>query len=549
MGRRLADLLLCTLGAVLCFASFPTAWSPEVNLWFLIWFSHVPVLWVLRDKAPREAFRWGLYTGTVINAGGYYWIGEMLVTFGGLHWTLGGLGLLLHSLQLGLIWGIWAWATNRIVNTTRVGVEWAAPVTMVAVEIAMPRIFPAYMGNSQFPFPPVMQVVDLFGVTFVTFLIYRVNAALYLWLRARVEGRDTPRRVLWVTVALMVATLGYGGVRIVQFDQRAEAAQKLKVGVVEADIGILQTETRERRVNHLLIHQRLSAKLAAEGAELIVWPESSYRVGRPYGDHYLPREAKRFRPSRAPLVDHALVDYQRRTPKADRDAPIRGFEVPLLFGSTTYRPRDEPRWEGDFPISPYNTAWLLDRDGTVVGAYDKVYLLLFGEYVPLIQHFPWLYEKVPSLGNLEPGASLKVIEADLWDKGPVRLGTLVCYEGILPRFARGLAEQRPHILVNITNDDWFAASAERWLHFALTVPRAIEFRAPLVRSTLTGVSAFVDPVGRVVRATRPTEPETLLWSMPLLGAATVYQVIGDSFAYACLLLSLLLYSHGRWRRR
>lgn len=548
---RAGDVLLCALSGVLTFAAFPTAWSPEVNLFFLIWVAHVPLMWVLRDKGPKQAFWWGLLAGTITFGGGYYWIGEMLVTFGGLHWSIAGLGLVLHSVQLGLMWGIWAWVVNRIVNTTSVGVAWVAPLAMVGVELAMPRIFPAYMGNSQYPFTAMMQVCDLFGVHAITFLIYRVNATLYLWLRARAEGRDRPRRIAWVTVAMLGVTLVYGAVRIVQTDARADAAAKLKVGIVEADIGILMTETPEKRNNQLLIHQALSAKLAAEGAELVVWPESSYRVRRPFGDFYLPRNAKRFPPAKAPLVADFRDDFRNRTGKADRHAPIRGFDVPLMFGSTTYKPREKPRWEGDFPITPYNTAWLLDRDGTVAGAYDKVYLLLFGEYVPFVEHFPSVYRKIPTLGNLEPGESLKVVEGDLWEDkgGPIRFGVLICYEGILPGFARGLADQRPHVLVNMTNDDWFGDTAERWLHFVLTIPRAIEFRAPMVRSTLTGISAFIDPVGRVVKTTRVEDPEALSWAVPILGGATVYQVVGDAFAYACLALTLLLFGWGRWRRR
>jgi len=551
MPRRVSDLLLCTLAGVLTLASFPTAWAPEVDLFFLIWVAHVPLLWALRDKSPREAFRWGLLAGTVTFAGGYYWIGEMLVTFGGLHWAVAGLGLALHSVQLGLMWAFWAWLVNRIVNTTRVGVEWAAPLAMVAVELAMPRIFPAYMGNSQYPFPLVMQVCDVFGVHAVTFLIYRVNATLYLWLRARIDGRDRPRRIAVVTAAMLGLTLAYGAARMVQFDARAEAAPKLRVGVVEADIGILMMEPPEKRANQLLIHQRLSAKLAAQGAELVIWPESSYRVRRPFGDYYLPRGAKRFPPSKVPLVDDFRQDFHNRTRVADRHAPIRGFDVPLMFGSTTYRPREAPRWEGDIPLTPYNTAWLLDRAGTVVGAYAKGYLLLFGEYVPFVEHFPSVYRKLPTLGNLEPGVGLEVVTGDLWEGkgGPVRFGILICYEGILPAFARGLADQRPQILVNMTNDDWFGDTAERWLHFVLGVPRSIEFRAPLVRATLTGVSAFVDPVGRIVKTTSVADAETLMWDMPILGAPTVYQLIGDVFAYACLLLSLMLYGWGRWRRR
>lgn len=534
------DIVLCCIAAVGTFAAFPTELAPEHSFWPLIWVSHVPLLWVLKDKAPKQAFWWGLFCGTLINAGGYYWLSSMLRTFGQLPWAVAIFILILHSLQLGLIWGIWAWFVNRIGNTTSIRLEWSAPMVMVAVEFLMPRIFPAYMGNSQYLFPPIMQVADLFGVTIVTFLIYRVNAVLFLWLRALREDRAVPERALWVTVGMLVLALGYGGVRMHQFDGAMAEARSLKMGIVEGDVGIFQEETRDRIRNHLLIQQNLSAQLQREGAELIIWPESAYR----FAD--LPRRAERIPPSTAPLVDDYRKDEGR--PGSQTRAPIRGFEVPLLFGGTSTEPRKTPRWEGDFPMTPRNTAFLLDKDGVVAGAYDKVYLLVFGEYVPFIEYMPWFYKLIPAAGNLEAGTDVKVIEADLWGKGPVRLGVLVCYEGILPGFARKLVGQDANVLINLTNDDWFGKTAERYLHFALTVPRAIEHRLPFVRSTLTGVSAFVDANGRIISETTYHDPETLLWDVPLLSSQTIYQRIGDLFPWSCVAFTLVAFFWGRVRR-
>lgn len=537
------ELGLVTLSAVLCFVAFPTAWAPDVTLWPLIWISHIPLLWVLRNKPPRAAFWWGLYCGTVINAGGYYWIATMLQTFGGLPLPVGLLGLLLHSLWLGVIWALWAWLINRIGNTTRLGLEWSAPMVMVALEFVLPRIFPAYMGNSQYLFPPIMQICDLFGIMAVTFLIYRVNAVSYLWVRAWREDRPRPKRAAWMTVAMVGGALIYGGVRMWQLDAQVEDAPKIDIGMVEGDVGIFQTESRDNIRNHLLINQRLSAELEAQGAELIIWSESAYR------HTHLPRDSKRFEPSDVPLVDDWRQDLE--TSRKDRAAPQRGFRTPLLFGATSIAPSPGPRWEGDDPFVPYNTAWLLDGDGNVAGTYDKVFLLVFGEYVPLAKYMPFIYDWIPAAGRLEPGSRLEVISTDIFPvQQPTRIGVLICYEGILPAFTRPLvAEGRPHFLVNMTNDDWFGKTAERYLHLALTVPRAIEHRLAFVRSTLTGVSVFVDPVGRLIKQTSPSEPEAIRWKTPLLQSVTVYQIIGDAFAWACLLLTLGFYGFGRWRRR
>ena len=96
-STRMRDLGLCTLAACLTFMAFPTALAPEWTFWPLIWVSHVPLFWLLKDKAPKQAFRWGLLCGTIINAGGYYWIADLLVTFGHLPYAVAFVGLMLHS--------------------------------------------------------------------------------------------------------------------------------------------------------------------------------------------------------------------------------------------------------------------------------------------------------------------------------------------------------------------------------------------------------------------------------------------------------------------
>ena len=535
------DLSLCSVAAVATFMSFPTELAPELTFWPLIWFSHVPLLFLLRTKSPRGAFGWGLFCGFLINTGGYYWMASMLKTFGALPWPIAVMIMLLHSLQLGLIWGVWAWLVNRISNTTSVPVEWSVPIVMVAVEFVMPRIFPAYMGNSQYLFPPIMQVVDIFGIGAVTFLIYRVNAVLYLWLRALLESRSKPMKATYLTVLMLASTLVYGFFRMAHFDEQMHKAKRLKVGVAEGDVGIFQVESAERQRDHLLIQQRLSQELANEGADLIIWPESAYRA-RP-----LERHASSFPRSTAPLAKSWRSD--RGTAVKDRHAPQRGFDVPLLFGTTSIAPSDGPRWQGDGPYIPRNTAFLLDRKGRVSGAYDKVYLLAFGEYVPFIEWMPWFYKYIPAAGRLEPGDKVEVLSTEFPDVGEVRIGVLICYEGILPSFARNLSGKGAHFIANLTNDDWFGKTAERYLHFALTVPRAIEHRTAFVRSTLTGVSAFVDVNGRVVKATSMYEPERIMWSVPLLTNETIYQRIGDFFPWVAVALTLMWYLWGRIRRR
>ena len=537
-GARSAPLglLACILSGVLTFMAFPNAGSPEVNLWWMMWFSHIPLLVFLRDKSPLEGLGWGYLCGVIINTGGYYWIADLIQTFGHLPSSIAYLGLSLHSLLVACIWGVWGYLLCAL--SPRWGVRWVAPLAMVASEHFMPRIFPAYMGDCQFPFLSVMQVSDLFGISAVSFILYRVNAEGAEWVRlgwVHWSARNSsspkealpprPWRGLTITCVIFFSALLYGMIRIPQIDAQIAEAPKLKIGVVEADVGIFQSEPRQKRRDHLLILQRLSQQLVERGAELIIWSESAYRATSYHLD------TQRIAPSDLPLVERYQEDLKRKTPRRDRTAPQRGFKVPLLFGGSGIKKSpDGKRW------LHYNSAWLLDSEGVVLGRYDKIFRLVFGEYIPFGEVFPQFYDWIPAAGRLEEGVEVKSLELPRPDGRVARLGILICYEGILPSFSRDVVATDPDVLINLTNDDWFGLSAERYLHFVLALPRAIESRRAFVRSTLTGVSAIVDPVGRIVEWTRPEGEETLLREVPLMRPWTLYMVIGDLLPLSCLLL-------------
>jgi len=397
---------------------------------------------------------------------------------------------------------------------------------------------------------PFIQICELGGVTLLSFLLIMVNGfltdALLLW-RAG-EAGVFKRLAGAVLVPLLIG--GYGLLRISMVDDAAAEAPKLAIGLVEADVGIWEKEDPQKIEDNLVRHQRMSMQLEKKGADLIVWPETSYHAPFTYvvrrGEEELkrfrliPRDAARIAQSDSAPPEHASQDRAAGMPLRERVAPQRGFSAPLLFGALSFMPNPEnesPRHPG---VDLFNTAILLDEKGKVLGAYDKVYLLIFGEYIPLGHAFPVLYEWLPEAGDLEAGESVEVIEF-----GRYRIGVMVCYEDILPEFTRRIADKQPNILINVTNDAWFGKTSEPYLHMALAVFRAVETRVPLVRSTNTGVSCFVDPAGRIVSETGLEEAETLLEEMPMMEGGTPYQHLGDWPAYLCLLALPLFWWRGR----
>ncbi|HOU53884.1 MAG TPA: apolipoprotein N-acyltransferase [Myxococcota bacterium] len=252
----------------------------------------------------------------------------------------------------------------------------------------------------------------------------------------------------------------------------------------------------------------------------------------------LPQSVRRIYTSQAPLPARSLeedllaaVDRDQGTPDGDRNAARRGFTTPLLFGVITSA--EDPEHPGK--TRDFNSAMIVDQDGWVQGRYDKNLLLLFGEYLPLADRFPFLRRWLPEAGDFTPGREVQVLTL-----GAARIGVLICYEAILPGFTRRVTGKAPNLLVNLTNDAWFGKTAEPNLHMQLTAFRAVEHRRFLVRSTNTGVSVVVDPVGRVLHRTSLWDPETFVANTGLMEGQTLYDRFGDLFAWTCTALAALL---------
>ncbi len=523
--KRLAAAFV---GGCLVFLAFP-----RFDIAPLAWVALVPTLWAARGFGLRGRFLIGWFAGTVTNIGGFYWIYGLLQNFGHMSPLPSALLTVLLAAYQGVRFGI-AWLLLGILeNRIRLFANWwALPLAYLPVEFFFPIIFPWYFANSQHWVIPFIQVVELGGVSLLGGLILAVNGAIF----DLVERGMRLRRLEWRLVALVVGIplvlAVYGVVRMAQVDSVVAGAEKLHVGMVEADVGIWEKEDPRKVDDNLVRHQRLSAGLARKGVDLVVWPETAYLPPRVYARRkgrsspgwfrLVPRDAARLPPSPVPPPLHAAEDRRRAVPLEHRVAPQRGFSTPLLTGALTYArnpANDSPRHRG---IDIFNSAVLLDENGNVTGITDKVYLLLFGEHVPLGHTFPVLYEWFPEAGDLTAGDRLQILRFRNW-----RLAVMICYEDILPRFTLEVAGQRPHVLVNLTNDAWFGKTAEPYLHLALAVFRTVENRLAMVRSTNTGVSAFIDPVGRVVAQTSLDGAETLDWRVPMMQGRTVYQLLGD----------------------
>jgi apolipoprotein N-acyltransferase len=345
----------------------------------------------------------------------------------------------------------------------------------------------------------MIQAADLVGHHGLTYLLVLVNTLLALLLCEVREAGRKPLALAGPVVAVLVLAAVYSTVRWHQVERLMAGAGRMTIGVVQGNIDQSEKWSPDNQLRTMHLYLELSRTLAGKGRpELVVWPETA-----------LP-----FYPQTFPDIS-PLWDLTRR------------YDTALLTGAPWFeRTGEEPK-----KIIYYNSAQLLVPDGTYGGAYHKSHLVPFGEYVPMKKLLPFLAPLVEAVGDFSPGA---VTEPLAWKSA--RIGVLICFESIFPDIARKWSEQGANVLVNLTNDAWYGKSSAPYHSMAMTVLRAVETRRSVVRSANTGISGFIDPLGRV----DTSSPIFVTWAatdrVALLGDQTVFVRWGYRFPGVCLVV-------------
>lgn len=446
-------------------------------LWWAITGPHV--------RPVRNAFRIGWLAGFAASLGGFYWVIGLLDRFAHIPIPVCLLIWILLCAYGAVAWGA-ACAVARAVDPRSLWSLIALPAALVATDKLVPQIFPWPLAISQHRFVHLIQVADLGGPYAVTFLVALIGVSVTVAARG-------DRRAALVAGLVFALALGYGAVRIGEVESRRTQAPSRTVALVQPNVSIDDKhDPRMARTNVEQI-QRLSADAERRGADLVIWPESSW-------------------------------PYRLLRTATGRDAGVRrirqGFSADLVFGAVSMEPSGLPHW---------NSSYWLTRDGRLVGPADKRVLLAFGEYIPLYDQLPFLKTWFPRSGGFTRGDRPQIL-----DDGETRLGVMNCYEDVLPEMSLELADAEPHLLLNVTNDAWFGDTSEPHLHAGLAVFRAVELRRDLARAVNTGISSVVAATGHVVAATGTFEERVLVEKVALLEGKTVYATVGDAFAWACV---------------
>jgi apolipoprotein N-acyltransferase len=488
--------IAAALGGVLVFLGYV-----GYGQFYLEWICLVPILWAISEQTPGRAFLIGWVAGIVGHGLGFYWIVTMFQQFADAPLILAVLGLLLLAAANGVAFAIWAWATRLICRDTGWSVAWVSPVVWTAAEKFWPQLFPNYLGASQYKLLLLTQIADVTGILGVTFLIVYANSTIFSVVQWIGSKQRFPWRPVAVFASVIVAVLVYGAVRISMVDKTSFSAPSLAVGVVQTNRG-----AGDKHVDEALFlreHHEMSRELIRERPlDIIVWPESVF------GMDFASREG---------VLPAGLLGDLR---------------TPLLFGAVIRITEQGER-------RMYNSAVLTDATGRIIGTYDKTVLVPFGEYIPFGDTFPQLYSWSPYTGRFWKGENAEPLMLN-----GHALSANICYEDIFPGHVRMLMQgghdhRIPEAMFNLTNDSWYGDTIQPMEHLVLASFRSIEHRRALIRSTNTGVSAIVDPAGRIDRRTAQWTKAALTGRIPLMQGRTVYAVLGDWIGWLCAIVALL----------
>jgi len=491
---------------------------PLPNLYMLCWVAITPLLIALLRTRPSEmlhlegtvkllpakplqAFFLAYLCGILWYAGTCYWIYNTMRQYGGVNVPAAVGILILFCLYLAVYHGLFGLVVSLLARRGSRGSDnrfalILTPVIWVAVELARTRItgFPwDLLGTTQVDNIPLARLATVTGVYGLSFEIMVVNVALAA---AFLVPRGKRKTLLIAAIAAM-ATL-QAGVLIpapsVPADHRAV--------LVQANVPILEGSDWTKSYFEDTLRDLSRISRPPQSADLIVWPESP-------APFY----------TSDPLFRDALTDLARQS------------HTWVLAGSLGIRNASAVPEQG---TEIYNSASLVNPGGEWVSRYDKVHLVPFGEYVPFKRVFAFAGGLTKQVGDFSRGNS-----REAHDAGGSRLGIFICYESIFPDEVRQFAANGAEVFVNISNDGWYGDSGAYAQHLKQARMRAVENARWLLRDTNTGVTASIDPYGRIA-ASAPRKLRTALVApYALSDRTTFYTRHGDWFAYLCAIISLV----------
>ena len=468
-------------------AILQTVIGAPFNLSFLAWIAIVPfVLGSLSSEKLKPTVLAAYIVGLLYWLGNLYWLVPITIP-----------GWIVVCLYLALYWPIVAMCLRYCVQKG-IPLWLSLPILVVGAEAAWGWLFNwRFLAHSQYRNIPLIQIADIFGAAGVSFIVAMVNGAIcetILSLKNTAYKKSASFGNV-LMVILLAASFYYGRYRIEQTAEFIEAGPK--IGVVQSNVVIesaTEVEPAETTFLNMLAESRKC--LLESRPALIIWPETMVEAILDESYLKLITEDCTTKIFHKALMRHANEGVYLLIGAFAGDAEIAGEQIEMKTN--------------------YNSAFLYEPNN--IGTrqhYNKIHLVPFGEYIPLKNQLPFLYNYLMTLTpytydyTLDAGNEYTIFKMPLQDK-IYTFGVMICFEDTIPKIGRKLTldkngNKRADWLVNITNDGWFVkntgekikATSELSQHMAICVFRAVENRLSIIRCANTGISCLIDSLGNI----------------------------------------------------
>lgn len=431
------------------------------------------------EPSWKRRFLQGWAGGFVFWFGVCYWIQFVLEVHGGMgRW--GGWGtFMLFAILKGLHMAVFAALAGFVMHRW-----WAIPAS-AALWTGLERTHGPFgfawlnLGNAGIDMPALMRLAPFIGVYGLSF-VFAMTGCAVAWIFVRQERWDRHFR------------LSLGWLLILPFIYLLPSPQT--VPPTRQALVVQPNVDSEVEWSHPLLDEtesRLALLSRTRNVDLLIWPEM---------------------PVPLYLTDPAFLRYAGHIAESD--------QTYFLFGAVGRTKKG----------APLNSAMMIDPAGRVVDQYDKIKLVPFGEFVPDV--FSWVNKVTKEAGDFEPGSRVVVF--------PNRVGAFICYESAFPDLVREFARNGAEVFVNLSNDGYFGTSAAHEQHLELVRMRAAENARWIVRATNDGITATVDPSGRVTERLKPFRQLSATMHYGMSANQTPYTKHGDWFAWSCLGIGIVV---------
>ncbi|MFN2387761.1 MAG: apolipoprotein N-acyltransferase [Thermoanaerobaculia bacterium] len=486
-------------GLLFSLAFPPREWALLLPLALVPW-----LVALARETSRTRALFSGVLFGIAFWCASIPWIVYVVTRFGGQPLPLGIVSLIILALILCQWPAAVAWLTVAFAAPGSVRRLAVFPILWLASEHARSYVYGGFPWNltgfALYRHPIWIQSASVWGVYGVGFLVTSAAALLAFAVHRR--------RFLWLLApAALTLLAGLGGVLALRKPE-APPQKVLEVALIQPNISQEARLENGRDAENYDAVFSLARRAAAEGADLIVLPESAFPV------------------------------YWQGSPLLRRDltALAQTCRCAVLFNDVDLEPDGRH----------YNAARIVTPDGLVDSTYRKVHLVPFGEYVPLPDVFFFVRQVSTEIGEFSAARDPLLLSAP-----PLHAGVGVCYEILYPVLAWKQVRSGSNLLATISNDSWYGAAGAQAQHFAGAVLRSVENRRYLLRAAITGISGIVDEKGRILAELGENDEGIVRGIAVLFGHRSVWTRWGFAFSGLCdaIAVGVLFVGLVRWRRQ